>query len=87
MASANLRRADIVKLLEEAGVAFDPEATIVQLRPLYSETIQRLAQIANLDGQADAANADANATGAASLEAQQQPQQVNLIQIDPEATQ
>lgn len=39
-----LRRADIIRVLTEAGVHFDPDATIVQLRPLYDEIMGRNAQ-------------------------------------------
>lgn len=34
----------MVKVLTEAGVQFDPEATVVQLRPLYDEIVNRLVQ-------------------------------------------
>lgn len=39
-----LRKADMVHVLTEAGVEFDPEATMVQLRPLYDEVVARNAQ-------------------------------------------
>lgn len=39
-----LRRADIIRVLTDAGVNFDSEATIVQLRPLYDEIMERNAR-------------------------------------------
>lgn len=38
-----LRRIDLINVLRDNNVEFDQEATIVQLRPLYDETIRNLA--------------------------------------------
>lgn len=40
---ATLRKADIVRVLRDNNVDFDEEATVVQLRPLYDEVVNRIA--------------------------------------------
>lgn len=42
-----LRKVDMVKVLSEAGIQFDPEATVNQLRPLYDDVIYHLQRNAN----------------------------------------
>lgn len=59
-----LRKADMVKVLTEANVQFDPEATVNQLRPLYDEVIYRL---------------QTNARSAAETEANSEKQNQSII--------
>ncbi|XP_055309423.1 uncharacterized protein LOC129573155, partial [Sitodiplosis mosellana] len=40
-----LRRVDVMRLLQEAGVQFDPEATMTQLRPLYDDLMAQNMQL------------------------------------------
>lgn len=39
----NLRRDQIIKVLTDAGIAFDPDATMVTLRPIYDNLVENLA--------------------------------------------
>lgn len=56
-----LRRVDIVRVLTEAGINFDPEATVVQLRPIYDAFVEGIAR-ENVGDQADEIR-DANGRG------------------------
>ncbi|RYE17727.1 MAG: hypothetical protein EOP45_15315, partial [Sphingobacteriaceae bacterium] len=59
--SHNLRKEDIVRVLRNANVDFDPEATIAILRPLYDEFLATLDQAAHDNANIAAAqNLDGN---------------------------
>lgn len=42
--SHTLRRDEITKVLRDAGVEFEEDATMVQLRPLYDETVAKMTE-------------------------------------------
>lgn len=76
----NLRKADIVRVLRDANVDFDPEGTVVQLRPLYDQVLANLGPAATVNNDIPAAQDNLN--DEQRPEAQVQNQQQQQLQHD-----